>query len=110
MQAIPVAPVPAPTPEMRTRFVTAPLPKELIRRGLLAPSMIAHILASKYLLGVPFYRLEQQLALQGAPLDRGTMCRYVEESGSALGATVAHAMWQDALAPGAVISTDVTAG
>ena len=29
-------------------FVTAPLPKELFRRGLLAPSMIAHVLVQKY--------------------------------------------------------------
>lgn len=70
------------------RFVTTPLPKQLFRRSLLAPSMIAHILVSKYLLGVPFYRLEQQFALQGVSLDRGTMCRYAEDTGATLGAIV----------------------
>jgi hypothetical protein len=35
---------------------------------------------------------------QDAALDRGTMCRYVEEAGSTLGATVVHAMWRDAIA------------
>jgi hypothetical protein len=36
------------------------------------------------------------------------MCRYVEEAGNALGATVVHAMWLDALANGSVSSTDAT--
>jgi transposase len=94
-------------PPPRTRFVTAPLPKELVRRGLLAPSMIAHILASKYLLGVPFYRLEQQMALRGAPLDRGTMCRYAEDVGASLGFIVM-AMRDEAFATAFCLSTDAT--
>ena len=68
--------------------------------------MIAHILVSKYLLGVPFYRLEQQFALQGVSLDRGTMCRSLEEVGNVLGATVVHAMMRDAIEHCAVLSTD----
>jgi hypothetical protein len=32
--------------EGRTQLITAPLPKELFRRGLLAPSMIAHLLVA----------------------------------------------------------------
>ena len=70
------------------RIVTTPLPRELFRRALLAPSMIAHVLVSKYLLGVPFYRLEQSFALQGFSLDRGTMSRYAEDVGATLGAIV----------------------
>jgi hypothetical protein len=57
------------------RFVTAPMPKEIVPRGFLAPSMIAHVLAITYVLGVPFYRYEQQCAREGFALDRGTMCR-----------------------------------
>jgi hypothetical protein len=57
---------------------------------------------------VPHYRLEQDLADQGVPLDRGTMCRYVEQVGNTLGATVVHAMWQDAISNAQVISTDAT--
>jgi hypothetical protein len=78
-----------------------------VRRGLLAPSIIAHILASKYLLGVPFYRLEQQMALQGAPLDRGTMCRYAEDVGAALGCIVL-AMRDEAFKTAFCLSTDAT--
>jgi transposase len=59
-------------------------------------------------LGVPCYRLEQHIEDQGVPLDRGTMSRYVDEAGGALGASIVHAMGQDALTTGAVISTDAT--
>jgi transposase len=36
------------------------------------------------------------------------MCRYVEEAGNTLGATIVHAAWQDALQNAGVISTDAT--
>jgi hypothetical protein len=75
---------------------------------MLHSSVVAHIVVQKFSLGVPHYRLEQHLEDQGVDLGRGTMCRYVEEAGNALGATVVHAMWQDALANGSVISTDAT--
>jgi len=87
---------------------TVPSPATLFPRALLHSSAIAHVITSKFALGVPHYRLEQDLADQGMPLDRGTMSRYVEHAGSTLGATIVHAMWQDALAHAQVISTDAT--
>lgn len=83
-------------------------PKTLFRRGLLHSSVIAHIIAQKFALGVPHYRLEQSLQEQDAKIDRGTMCRYVDEAGGTLGSTVVHAMWQDALHNACMISTDAT--
>lgn len=88
--------------------IAAPGPETLFPRALLHTSAIAHVLTSKFALGVPHYRLEQDLADQGVSLDRGTMSRYVEHAGSTLGATIVHAMWQDALAHAQVISTDAT--
>ena len=88
--------------------VTVPTPETLFPRGLLHTSVVAHVITSKFSLGVPHYRLEQDLKDQGAPLDRGTMSRYVEHAGNTLGATIVHAMWRDALANGQVISTDAT--
>lgn len=85
-----------------------PSPETLFPRALLHSSAIAHVITSKFALGVPHYRLEQDLADQGMRLDRGTMSRYVEHAGSTLGATIVHAMWQDALAHAQVISTDAT--
>lgn len=87
---------------------SVPTPETLFPRALLHTSTIAHLLTSKFSLGVPHYRLEQALAEQGVPLDRSTMCRYVEHAGNVLGATIVHAMWQHALEHGYVISTDAT--
>jgi transposase len=88
--------------------VMVPSPETLFPRALLHTSAIAHVITSKFALGVPHYRLEQDLAHQGVPLDRGTMSRYVEQAGNVLGATIVHAMWQDALSHAQVISTDAT--
>ena len=93
--------------EGRTRLITAPLPKELFRRRLLAPSMIAHILAAKYTMGLPFYRLEEKLAYDGACIDRGTMCRYAEDAGATLGAIVL-ASRDEAFDTAFCLSTDAT--
>lgn len=98
---------PSPVTETTPRIVTTPLPRELFRRALLAPSMIAHVLVSKYLLGVPFYRLEQSFALQGFSLDRGTMSRYAEDVGATLGAIV-EAMRDEAMRTAFCLSTDAT--
>jgi transposase len=83
-------------------------PKTLFPRGILHSSAVAHIVVQKFSLGVPHYRLEQHLQDQGVELGRGMMCRYVEEAGNALGATIVHAMWQDAIQNGCIISTDAT--
>lgn len=85
-----------------------PVPRTLFPRGLLHSSAVAHIIAQKFGLGVPHYRLEQHIETQGVALDRGTMCRYTEEAGGALGSTIVEAMWRDALDNGCVISTDAT--
>ena len=88
--------------------VTTPQPETLFPRALLHTSAVAHLITSKFGLGVPHYRLEQELADQDVPLDRGLMSRYVEHAGNTLGATIVHAMWRDAIDHGHVISTDAT--
>jgi len=87
---------------------TTPSPETLFPKAMLHTSTIAHVLTSKFAMGTPHYRLEQALADQGVPLDRGLMSRYVEHAGNTLGATIVAAMWRDALAHGQVISTDAT--
>jgi transposase len=88
--------------------VTVPSPETLFPRALLHTSTVAHLMVSKFGLGVPHYRLERDLADQGVPLDRGTMGRYVEHAGNTLGATIVQAMWADAIANAQVLSTDAT--
>jgi len=88
--------------------VPATPPETLFPKALLHTSTVAHILTSKFALGVPHYRLERDLLDQGMRLDRGLMSRYVEHAGNTLGATVVAAMWRDAIANGQMISTDAT--
>jgi hypothetical protein len=89
------------------RIVTVPVPKEIMARGMLAPSMIARLLAMKYVLGVPFHRYEQHCAREGFSLDRGTMCRYAEHVGATLGCIV-EAARKEAIATAFCLSTDAT--
>lgn len=96
------------TDDQSKTVVTTPSPVTLFPKALLHTSAIAHILTSKFALGTPHYRLEQALADQDVPLDRGLMSRYVENAGNTLGATVVAAMWRDAIANAGVISTDAT--
>jgi hypothetical protein len=97
----------APACEPGFRIVHAPLPREIMKRGMLAPSMIAYLLSMKYVLGVPFNRCEQKCAREGFPLDRGTMCRYAEHVGATLGCIV-EAARAEAIATAFCLSTDAT--
>ena len=103
---------PPAAPESDTRaaqpvLVTAKMPKELFPRGLLAPSMIAHVLVQKYRWGLPFHRQARMSAAEGLRLDDGTMCRYAEDAGATLGCIV-DAMVKEAKATAFCLSTDAT--
>jgi transposase len=89
------------------KLVTAPMPKELFPRGLLAPSMIAHLMVQKYRWGLPFHRQARMSAAEGFAIDDGTMCRYAEHLGATLGCIV-DAMAQEAKAKAFCLSTDAT--
>jgi transposase len=88
-------------------IVTAKKPKELVERGLLAPSLIAHMLVAKYRFGIPFHRLAVMFRAQGVRLDDGTMCRYAEDVGATLGCIV-DAMAKEAKESAFCLSTDAT--
>ena len=87
---------------------TAPMPAEAFPRSLAAPSMLAHIIAEKHLQGLPLYRLEDRYGREGAPIDRGTMCRWLEDAGATAGATVIAAARKEALASAFCLATDAT--
>ena len=91
----------------RVTIVTAPLPPLLIRRGLLAPSMLAHVLVQKFRFGMPFFRQEEQLEADGIELDRGTMARSTEDIGACFGAVV-QACVDDARRHAFCLCTDAT--
>ena len=71
-----------------TTMLTVPRPRELLRRCLLAPSALAHVLYAKYAMGLPLFRLETWLGKDGLSLDRGSMSRWSEDAGASLGAIV----------------------
>lgn len=90
-----------------SELVTAPKPKELYERGMLAPSCIAHLLVQKYRFGVPFYRVADSFAYAGLRVDDSTMCRYAEHVGASLGPIV-DACAKEARETAFCLSTDAT--
>ncbi len=85
----------------------APVPRECMRRGLLAPTMIAHILMQKFGSAIPFHRQAKMLATHGIDLDDGTMSRYAEHVGATLGGIV-RAMTTEAMTTAFCLATDAT--
>ena len=89
-------------------IVTAPMPPRLIERSYATPSLIAHIASDKFCDGLPLHRQEDRFARLGVPIDRGTMCRWLEEVGGIAGATIVEAMRKEALGSAHCIATDAT--
>ncbi|HEY4753644.1 MAG TPA: IS66 family transposase, partial [Candidatus Limnocylindrales bacterium] len=87
---------------------TTPMPKECFPRSLAAPSMLAHVLTDKFCDGLPLHRIENRLARDNFPLDRGTMSRWVEDAGATAGATVVAAARAEAWRTAFCIATDAT--
>ena len=88
-------------------LVTVKKPKELVERGLLAPSMIAHVLVRKHRWGLPFHRLSRMLLADGVKLDDSMMCRYADDVGATVGCIVG-AMAKEANEKAFCLSTDAT--
>jgi transposase len=87
---------------------TAPMPAESFTRSMAAPSLLAHILVEKYCDGLPLNRIEDRFERDGVSLDRGTMCRWVEDAGATAGATVIAAAREEAMRTAFCIATDAT--
>jgi len=91
-----------------TTIATAPMPPQIFPRALATVSLIARIIVDKHCDGLPLNRQEDRFARQGVPLDRGTMCRWLEHAGATAGATVIEAMRKEAMEKAFCISTDAT--
>jgi transposase len=87
---------------------TTPMPPECFPRSLAAPSMLAHILTEKGCDGLPLNRIEDRLGRDGVPVDRGTLCRWLEDAGATAGATVLAAAREEAWHTAFCIATDAT--
>lgn len=88
-------------------IVTVPMPKRTFPRSLAAPSLLAKIIVDKHCDGLPLYRQEERFGRLGLSLDRGTMCRWVEDCGMTVGCVVL-AMRKEAFETAFCIATDAT--
>ncbi len=59
---------------------TAPLPPQLIPKGIATAGLLAHILTSKFVDALPFYRQEKQFARIGVELNRASLSLPIPES------------------------------
>lgn len=85
---------------------TAPMPAQPIERGLAAPGLLAHVLASKYLDHLPLHRQEQIYARQGVVLPRSTMAGWLGQLEVLLEPLVRHLAGQ--ILAGPVVHADET--
>lgn len=87
---------------------TTPMPEEAFPRSMAAPSMLAHVLVAKHCDGLPYARLESILSRGGFTVDRSVMCRWAEDAGATLGASIVAAMRRDAMNTAFCVATDAT--
>lgn len=90
-----------------TTLVTAAMPPSILPRAMGTPSLYAHIIHEKFRRGLPFFRQEQQMEVDGFPLDRGTMSRWTFGCGARVGPLI-DAMRLDAKRTAFCIATDAT--
>ncbi len=54
----------------------APVPRQFLPKTISTPSLLSHIIVSKFCDSLPFYRQEQQFKRLGLALSRATMCNW----------------------------------
>ena len=57
----------------------APVAAQLIPRSMATPSLLAHVLVTKFADAVPFYRQESQFRRLGIDIPRATMCHWLTQ-------------------------------
>jgi transposase len=70
------------------RLVEAPAPSRPIERGLAAPSLLAHVIVSKYADHLPLFRQSEIYARQGVEISRSTLAGWVGACSDLLGPLV----------------------
>lgn len=68
--------------ENESSVTIAPLPPQMIPKSIATPSLLAHILVSKFSDSLPFYRQEQQFKRYGVEISRSTMCNWSQKVAS----------------------------
>jgi hypothetical protein len=76
--------------------VTAPGPTKFIEKGRAAPSVLAHVVQSKYQDAIPLARLSEIYARGGVPIARSTLCDWTARVADEL-EPIAERIWEKAL-------------
>ncbi|BAQ08649.1 transposaes IS66 [Bacillus sp. OxB-1] len=66
---------------IRTPIIAAPMPEPVIPKSMASPSAVAYVLTQKYMVGLPLYRLEEQLRQTGVHLSRQTLSNWIIQTG-----------------------------
>ena len=61
----------------------APVPPQIVPKGIASAGLLAHILTGKFADALPFYRQEKQLARLGVEIGRATMCNWTMKAAKA---------------------------
>lgn len=61
----------------------APVPKQIIDKGIATAGLLAHIITAKFCDALPFYRQEKQFNRLGADVGRATMCNWAMKAAEA---------------------------
>lgn len=91
-----------------TDVITTTMPEQMLPGAIAAPSLVAHVIMENIGKGMPLFRIEDDSARNGLPLDRGSLSRWKKTVGDRLAATVVPAMRKHALATAFCIATDAT--
>ncbi len=84
----------------------APLPPQLIERGIATPGLLAFILVSKFCNAIPFYRQEKQFERVGIELPRGDFFNWAVQVGRRCDALMQ--IFLDQIRVGPVVQMDET--
>ena len=67
--------------DCETAPITADKPAQLIEKGMVSPSVLAMLLTTKYVDGLPLHRFEKVLGRHGIDISRQTLARWVIQCG-----------------------------
>lgn len=84
----------------------ARMPDQIIPKSIATPALIAHVLTSKFVDALPFYRQEKQFKRLGVDIPRATMCGWAMKVSDAC--RIFLDMFQDEIRSGPLINIDET--
>jgi len=70
--------------DITTPIIKAPSPKPFLPKTIASPSLLAHIIESKYVLSVPLYRQEVDWRAKGIQMPRANMANWIIAAASKL--------------------------